>query len=150
MNVRPVYERDEDISRQAMVALVLETKWGLSLLPMAKLSGVDFLAHKRGTTIFKLIEIKCRTNGSKRYPTLILSKLKTDLASQAAMTLGMEFILVVQWLDGVFYRQITPGDLAITAIDHEAGRRDRGDSHDVESCYAFNVETFRRIADAQS
>jgi hypothetical protein len=143
---RPVYEQDEDVSNQAFVASELEQAWRVDLFPMPKLCPVDFLAHRRGSTVFKLIEVKCRKNHSSKYPSLILSKAKVDCAEQLARTLGMQFVLVVRWTDGIFCRPVSREHLIAMPVAI-GGRVDRADRGDVEPVFHFPVASFKKIGE---
>ncbi len=141
---RPIYEQLEDRERQARVAAELCEAWDLiDIFPLPPLAVCDFLMLRPDSSL-ALAELKCRSTRSLHYPTLHLSKHKLDRIVIVSCALKMPFFLIVQWVDGIFWQEITPTDLPMlkTAI---GGRDDRGDAADREQVYEIPATSFQPL-----
>lgn len=92
------YGDDRDRSNEAEVASLLEQKWGCTLREFGPLCPVDRYAiqHNR---LRALIEIKCRSHDSLKYPTVFLNVRKWITMTAAAAGLKVKPFFVVRFAD---------------------------------------------------
>jgi hypothetical protein len=133
--VRPRYERPADLTVERKVAAQLERK-GIKLHKLPVSYRLDFAMFKNGK-LKGWAEIKARRNNHDRYPTLLISLGKVMAARQLADVSGTRSILLVQYLDGLYWC-----DFASAFEIRMGGRYDRGDADDVEPVAHFPMEAF--------
>ena len=133
--MRPRYERPADLTVERKVQAQLERK-GIQLHKLPVSYRLDFAMFKNGK-LKGWAEIKARNNSRDHYPTLMISLGKVLAARQLADVSGTRSILLVQYLDGLFWCDFaSPFEVRI------GGRYDRGDSDDVEPVAHFQIEAF--------
>lgn len=138
--MRPIYETDEDRSREGEVAAYIEQKYNCKFVRSEKLTVVDgVLLHPNGNAA-ALVEIKVRNNESARYPTYMLSATKWRNGLAEATNQGVVFLLVVRFTDGVFVTKLKQKYQV-----GEGGRRDRNDPKDIEQCIFIPMSDFRKL-----
>ena len=112
---RPIYETKSDRSAASRVLDFMSSVLDFSeVREMEPLHTADFLVRKGAFEAY--VEVKCRRNASRTYPTYMLSKSKYD----ALLELGKPAMLVVEWSDGV---GIAP--LPARHTTGQGGRRDQ-------------------------
>jgi hypothetical protein len=136
---RPLYETQMDLGNEQDVAKYLEIKWDAKLRKLPISYSVDWMLMRDNPVAFA--ELKCRKNESTKYPTLMLSLNKWVKGNQFADELGVPFLIICQWNDGLFF-YIAKSSVITYGI---GGRTDRGDSQDTEPVVYIPVESFKRI-----
>ena len=139
--VRTVYESSEDRARQVAVAGRVGAGWGVEVIHLPRLCCGDYVFLRSGK-VLGVGELKCRGVERLRYPTLILSKAKVEGLLELSGALGVGVVLLVQWVDGVFWRRVGAADVAGWVVSR-GGRTDRGDPADMEDVYEIPVSGFR-------
>lgn len=140
---RPVYETDDDKDRQARAAGRIEDAWNIEVISFPALSTVDWLLlSDKGTIAYA--EFKCRNYKRQHFKTLILSTQKLSHASYVAAQTKTKLFLFVEWLDGLFYRQITTDDINNFPVEL-GGRKDRDDPKDLENVFAIPTNSFKSL-----
>ena len=136
--MRPRYERPADLTVERKVAAQMERK-GIQLHKLPISYRLDFAMFKNGK-LKGWAEIKARRNNHDRYPTLMISLGKVLAARQLADVSGTRSILLVQYLDGLYWC-----DFASAFEIRMGGRYDRGDADDVEPVAHFPIEAFTMV-----
>jgi hypothetical protein len=105
----------------------------------------DFAAM-RGGRIVSWVEVKCRTQESTTYPTLMVSAHKWVEGISYAKTTGLPFVLVVEFEDCIKYFKHDVGD-PTDSIHLEWGGRTRTprDRFDAEPVVHIPMELFKPI-----
>lgn len=141
---RPIYESEDDRDAEQRVVEVLQICWRCKVIRLPHLSRVDYKAIRGSGSSF--IEIKCRTNAMRAYPTYMISLRKIEAGiALAESTPKHSFCLVVRWTDAIGFTVPKRGAFDIAT----GGRRDRGDAYDVERVAHIPIERFT-LLDAQS
>lgn len=138
--MRPTYETDADIAKEAEVAKVAAEKWNCEMFKLAKFGQFDFAAIRSGQ-IKAFVEIRCRSNRSDAYPTMIVSANKVIAAWQTEMATGIPAFFVVRWTDQIGFINLAQR-FAVTI----GGRVDRGDKADIEAVCHIPIDQFQMIA----
>ena len=139
---RPLYEEAQDRRNELEVIRILEKKWpDYSFKKLPSKYYVDFAAiHKDGITAW--VEIKCRNNNHNLYKTYMISMDKVIHGLSFAEKTNKDFTLFVRWKDVI-------GWVTIDSIDKYSieigGRKDRGDTQDVEPVIHIPIEDFKII-----
>lgn len=133
--MRPIYENNFNRSKEQQVVDLLEEKWRAIIYKMPSLCVVDRLVVSGGK-VKAWLEIKCRTNAFDAYPTYMISSRKVQGGLDLAKSSNLPFILVVSW----------NGDVRWIKVDQmypqrSGGRRDRGDSQDIETVCDIPLDT---------
>jgi hypothetical protein len=140
---RPIYEQEKDRQAQAEVAAYL--CWlarGSKMFGAPALCPYDFII-KSPSGGERIVEVKRRYNRSDLYPTLIISKRKTDENIGAAKVRGCGYTMAVQWDDRLGV--VRPGKLPLAEYECIGGRTDRADRKDIEPVYAIPMECFQML-----
>jgi hypothetical protein len=140
--MRQLYESKEDRSNEREVASRLASikACDFKKLPMAYYIDWVFLRNQKPVAI---AEVKCRSNPSTQYPTLMLSLAKWMHGKQLAKELSVPFLVIIRWTDGIFWHEASDKSL----ISHGfGGRTDRNDDQDVEPVVYIPINHFRKIA----
>jgi hypothetical protein len=137
MSERPQYETTDDIVRETEVAKHLADKWSLSAIKLRKGYKCDW-AFLRNTKVTALVEIKCRTNASDKYPTVILSADKWAYLVHIDAALNIPAYFIVRFTDSI--RHIRPAKYHNFNI-RMGGRYDRGDWQDMEPVVHIPIES---------
>lgn len=139
IDMRPLYESSEDLANEQQVAKFLSEKWGCTFKKLPISYHIDWVVMRDKPQAF--VELKCRKNESKKYPTLLLSLNKWMRGKELSKELGIPFIVAVKWTDGVFFHTAGSADVSYGF----GGRTDREDSQDIEPVVLIPVENFKRI-----
>jgi len=138
---RPVYETDDDKDRQARAAARIEDAWGIKIISFPPLSSVDWLMiSEKGTVAYA--EFKCRKYKRSDFKNLILSTQKLKHAVYVGARTKCKLFLFVEWLDGIFYREITPDQFNGFSVK-TGGRDDREDPKDIEDVFEIPTNSFK-------
>ena len=119
----------------------LEAVSGRKSFKLPKGYRIDF-AMCDGEEITSWVEVECRKNPFKQYPTLAIgiTKLMAGLAFEHKT--GLPFFLVVHWPDFLGYIRIKSlSEFKIL----KGGRTDRNDSADVEPMVYIPIQMFNKL-----
>ena len=140
MQPRPLYETEADRIRERAVQAHLTSKIDCVWEDAPVHDNIDgYLYHPNGD-LAAVVEIKIRSNRSTTYDTYMLSAYKWRNGLYRAKTLGVQFMLVVKFADGVYY--------TIMEEDYPTGlggRYDRNDRFDEEQCIYIPMEKFKPL-----
>lgn len=138
---RPLYESEDDLARERAVVEALCSSLGCTYCKLPISYGLDYALHRDGK-IISMIEIKCRDNTSSRYETIMVSVLKRMKALELRRAAGVTTNFVVAYTDGIYLIDFAekPDYVAV------GGRKDRGDSADIEPCVHYAVTRLARVA----
>lgn len=131
------YETAEDRIREKSVANKLMEFWGCKLVAMPKHTFFDFCVVK-DEEVVSYVEIKTRKNRHNAYPTYMISSLKISRGLEAARTLGIKFLLAVEWTDRLMYLDVEKADFKLKI----GGTTKRNDERDVEIVAHFAIDQF--------
>ena len=136
--MRPIYETDDDLSREARFAAIISDSFKCKLHKMPIRYGLDFAAIKDGRTI-GFLETKIRMNPVEKYPTYMISLGKFMSAEAITRATSLSCRLAVMWTNGWGFvkMEMTP-DVVVSV----GGRRDRGDDQDVEPVCLIPISSF--------
>jgi hypothetical protein len=136
--MRPLYETGEDLDREREVAAHFGGLTNSIPVKLPISSHADFLMV-RDREAKAVVEIKCRTNKRLAYDTYMISQHKYEgLLSWESY--GLKPILLVSWSDSIGYVSLPcPHGTAI------GGRRDRGDTQDIETVVHIEIAQFTLI-----
>jgi len=136
MRVR--YEQQRDLDNEArVVRLMAEHKIEMRKLPISY--RLDY-AMFRDNKLRGFAEVKTRSHKHDRYPTLMISLGKVVAAQHLADVTKTRSVLLVQYLDGIFWTDFkTPHEVLM------GGRTDRGDAADIEPCAHYPIEAFTMV-----
>lgn len=137
---RPVYETQEDRSRERAVAERLAALSGTRALAMPLRYDVDYALVDDQERVRRWLEIKCRTNNRDAYPTYLLSYGKYLKLVALASASGVGVRLAVKWSDALGVLPI-PSPHTISF----GGRSDRKDWQDREPVALFPICDFRVV-----
>jgi len=136
--VRPRYERPRDLVNESKVAERMAQR-GIELRKLPISYRLDFAMFRDGK-LRGFAEVKTRNNRHDSYPTLIISLGKVMAARQLAEVSETRSVLLVQYLDGLYWCNFaTPFEVTM------GGRWDRGDDDDVEPVAHFPIEAFKMV-----
>lgn len=138
MSARPLYETSNDRAGEECVRARLESAWRLKLHKLPICYSVDYAAT-RGAHIVAFVEVKRRAHKMMDFPTYLLSLGKLMRGRELCRHSGAYFVLVVEFLDRLAF-WIDDGEPVAAEI---AGRRDRGDSQDIEPCVMIPKGQFK-------
>jgi len=136
--VRPRYERPRDLVNERKVAERMAQR-GIELRKLPISYRLDFAMFRDGK-LRGFAEVKTRNNRHDSYPTLMISLGKVMAARQLAEVSDTRSVLLVQYLDGLYWCNFaSPFEVAM------GGRWDRGDDDDVEPVAHFPIEAFKMV-----
>ena len=136
--MRPRYERPRDLVNESKVAERMAQR-GIELRKLPISYRLDFAMFRDGK-LRGFAEVKTRNNRHDSYPTLIISLGKVMAARQLAEVSETRSVLLVQYLDGLYWCNFaTPFEVTM------GGRWDRGDDDDVEPVAHFPIEAFKMV-----
>jgi|TARA_R110002096_G_scaffold232716_2_gene422638 hypothetical protein len=138
--MRPIYETASDRYNEGEVLAALTNQWRCEGKKLPISYHLDY-ALCVGRTIKALVEIKCRSNELRRYPTVFISLNKIINGKQLADEIGVRFLFVVKMVDGIFYTGVN----ANYTIDFSGRTRNTRDDADVEPVAHFDVRLFKRL-----
>lgn len=137
---RPKYETAEDLAYERRIADVLCQKLGCEAAKMPLNSRADFVLLRDGEAK-TIVEIKRRHNSRWKYETYMVSKGKYDTLLRW-VDKGFKAALVVCWTDQIAYVM-----LPVEHTTDVGGRRDRGDTRDIEKVVHINADAFTTLLD---
>lgn len=136
--MRPRYERPRDLVNERKVAERMAQR-GIELRKLPISYRLDFAMFRDGK-LRGFAEVKTRNNRHDSYPTLMISLGKVMAARQLAEVSETRSVLLVQYLDGLYWCNFaSPFEVAM------GGRWDRGDDDDVEPVAHFPSEAFKMV-----
>lgn len=97
---------------------------------------VDFVLLN-GKRIRAVAEAKARDCEKSAWDTLLISAHKIMHGLSLAKVIGVPFLLVIEWHEGIYYRVILQDDKFPASF---AGRTDRGIAGDVEPCLMIPID----------
>jgi len=138
--MRPLYETEEDKSREAAVCNYICSSYNAAFVKSEDLSAFDGVFTQIDGSPIAVAEVKIRSNDSRKYPTYMISATKVDRILDYANANNVFPMLVVGFTDGVF----------MTKLDKKyprasGGRRDRNDPRDIEACVFIPMEKFKLL-----
>lgn len=142
----PLFACEVDAVHEREVAALLAQAWNCEIKAFGRLCPVDFFAL-RGDRLVGVLELKSRSHGSAKYPTVFLNVRKWLALKLAAYGLGCPGIFVVRFTDGVYFIPVdaVPVGSANVII---GGTREIVKSHtDIEPVFAVPVALLRRVAE---
>lgn len=124
---RPLYESPLDLKKEEAAIKVVASRNGCSYekLPLDYRADYLLLKENRPSAV---AEVKCRANPREQYPTLMLSLNKWRHSEELSRYLGVPFVLIASWTDGVFVHKAGSAEISFGF----GGRIDRNDSQDRE------------------
>ena len=140
--MRPTYETDADLANEVEIKEILSDQWKVAFHKMPRSYNIDWLLVDADGMAKAFVELKCRSNPSTQYPTLMLSLHKWMHGKELAREINGVFLVVVRWTDGLFY--CIPQECEVTF--GVGGRTDRGDDQDVEPVVHIPVSCFKQVA----
>lgn len=141
MNGRPMYESARDRENEAAVAAILAPRWKSEAQKLPMAYYIDWLMMRGGKPV-ACMEVKCRNNPRAQYPTLMLSLAKWMHGLQFSELMGIPFLVAVQWTDGIFWHKAGSFPVSFGF----GGRKDRGDSQDMEPVVFIPTDAFVPLA----
>jgi len=109
--------------------------------PSPQYSPYDFELLDNRHQLRTIVEVKCRNNWQRAYPTLIISKRKIDACLDHAFYAGIGFVLLVNWYDQLGWTRILhKGQYPVKT----GGRADRDDIFDTEAVYDIPTTAFKQ------
>jgi hypothetical protein len=144
MSNRPLYETQLDLDKESIVQSVLEKQWRCKLKKLPIAYHVDWIALRNNQPL-AFVEIKHREKLEfNKYPTYMISLNKWMKAKELAKEVNVPFILVVKFMDGIYYGKYTT-DMIIENKYGFNGRYDRGDAQDVEPMVYIPLSIFKKL-----
>lgn len=140
MYTRPIYETEADKAKERVVQQHLTAKIDCLFQEAPARDNVDGYMYYPDGSLGAVVEIKVRTNRSTTYDTYMLSAYKWRNGLHLSRTLEVPFLLVVKFVDGIFYT-VVKDDYHVS----QGGRYDRSDRMDVENCVFIPMSKFRPI-----
>ena len=99
----------------------------------------DFDMVKDGKVV-AIVEVKCRTNPMRKYPTYMVSATKATTIRDEAVSRRIAGVLLVRWSDAVGWVRLDRlRDWNVTS----GGRTDRADPLDIEPVLHVAITRFR-------
>jgi hypothetical protein len=139
---RDVYERENDIINEMVVAQLIAAKYNVSVEKTDKLESFDWRIINRNGSLGGLLEIKCRSYDSKDHRTLLLSKKKWDSGIALAKKLNAPFYVAASFNGEV--RWINACSMKHVRVER-GGRTDRNDAMDMETCVHIPIRAMRKV-----
>lgn len=137
--MRPIYESGKDRARERQVIDKL-LKPGQKAHKLKMENRLDFAVVDQSNTVVALVEVKCRTNKMRAYPSYMLDIPKVMAARQLSEACNCPAFLFVQWADALGYISFgSPFQVGF------GGRTDRSDSQDVGLMAYFDIDMFREV-----
>lgn len=146
---RILYEKPENLEKERAVALFLEDKWKCEAVKMPIKYGLDF-TFRRNKTLIGFGEIKCLNYNLIDFDRMsggyFISLGKFMSAKSLVEFTKLPFFLILNTLDGVYYRKFTNFDGLNFTVN---GRKDRNDWQDVEPMVLLETCLFTKIAETK-
>ena len=138
--MRPRYETKDDRHNESVIAGKIQSGWNCTLHKTPYKCPYDFVSEVGGK-LTSLIEIKQRSNDFLKYDTYMISADKIIQCTNASDVLGVPFYLVVQFTDSLMWWEHKKQKLDVRL----GGRKDRGDSQDVEPVIHIDTWDFYEV-----
>lgn len=136
--MRPIYETQEDLSREAKVAKRLGQVWECSMRKLQPRDAFDYAAM-RGDEVVGFVEIKNRRNLMGQYSTYMISMTKLATAHSIFCATYVPCVLVVQWSDCMGWISLSHAE----GVLKMGGRSDRNDPGDIEPVFHIDISKFK-------
>lgn len=143
MDARKIYESDEDLKREAIVAEAIESARNVRLKKVPRKYFIDYAVMK-DNAIIGWVEIKCRQGQHDRYSTFMLSLCKWREGLKLAEDTKTTFVVAVSYDDGIYLFDAT-GLKAETVTFGFGGRSDRNDTEDYEPVVHIPIQSFCKL-----
>ena len=137
---RPMYEDESDLAKERAVVRTLSETLGCTFRKLPLSYGLDYALIK-DDRIVTILEIKCRDNSSQMYDTIMVSLLKRMKALEIRKAANVTTQLVIGYTDGVYMIDFAEKPDLVSV----GGRKDRGDSADIEPVVHYNVARLKRV-----
>jgi hypothetical protein len=138
--MRPIYENAKDLSNELRVSKTLQECWNAEFVKLPMAYYIDW-AVVRGNEIKAFAEFKRRLNPKDQYPTFMLSLKKFQNGKDLGRELGVPFLIIVEWDDGLWYCDAKN----VERTYGFGGRRDRNDSQDQEPVVYIKTQSFYKV-----
>lgn len=139
---RPLYETEDDLSREASVMQTAAEAWKCDYLKLPLSYRLDY-ALLRDERLVALAEIRVRFVPVRKYPTIIFSVMKRATANWLSEQLYVPSFFVVKYDDEIRYIDFreTPDDVTV------GGRtgNNRRDHADVELVGHYQTDRLKRL-----
>lgn len=103
----PSFETQHDQKREERVAGFLESTWDVCCHKLPVSYGIDYWIESKDLEFW--CEVKCRSFGSDKYDTFIVSANKLNKGAAFATATSIPFVLVYAMTDGIWMHQWMPG-----------------------------------------
>lgn len=138
---RPRYEsrRDREVERDIVDAFC--EAYGLSYDRQEDRRRVNYFCY-RGDRLELILEVKRRYNDRDAYSTVFIPLAKWEAGCRLSSEYGVAYAVLIKWNDftGMFSNRFGTYD-----SEGIGGRRDRGDSKDIERMAYFRVSRFKSV-----
>ncbi len=144
--MRPLYETEADLEREAEVASLIERRWNCKLVKMPIRYHLDFVAI-RGDKVVAFCEVKTRNYTMEQITNFggyLMSVGKWTNAHALNTSTGIPFVLIVKTSDGVYYASFDATNFKPDDV-LTRGRKDRNDWQDIEPCVLLNTKQFKEL-----
>jgi hypothetical protein len=135
------FQTDADREAEQAVADALASAWRCELHEFGRFSPIDRFAVRDGK-ILAVVEIKCYSIASDRFPTVKFSVRKWLALNLTSAGLGCQAIFVVRFTDGIKWAAV---DLIPTRDVAMRGHHRPRAAHDLEPLIQFPVTTMRPL-----
>ena len=105
------------------------------------LSRLDAILQSNNKLLF--VEVKIRTTPMNAYKTYLVSSAKMENLQAAAA--GHKAALLVRWTDAMAVYYVQPQGVPADVRVQMGGRRDRGQTNDIEPVWHIPISKFKRI-----
>jgi len=139
---RPKYETAIDLKNEREAIRSLERVSGRKAFKLPVSYRIDFAMCNDDDEITSWVEVKCRKNPYKQYPTLAIGITKLMAGIAFEQKTALPFFLVVHWPDYLGYIRIS--DLSKFKIIR-GGRSDRNDNADEEPMVHIPIDQFKKL-----
>lgn len=144
-----IYERQDNIDEENAVLQTIAAAWNVTPYRYPTFSAVD-AALMNDEKRLAIVEVKCR---KKRYDTLMIDLSKVQTLRFWTHNEPINGLLVVKWPDfAPHYIDVNRhlqwgqseeyGDVPTDVTVSVGGRKDRGDSHDLDVCVYIPTSRF--------
>jgi hypothetical protein len=144
---RKLYENAENLEKERAVALFIEDRWKCEAVKMPIKYGLDF-TFRRSKQLFGFGEIKCLNYELSDFDRMsggyFISLGKFMSAKSLCEFTKLPFFLILNTLDGVYYRKFIDFDGLKFTIN---GRKDRNDWQDMEPMVLLETALFTKIVE---
>lgn len=136
---RPTYETESNLKKEKELADYAALKWNCFMHKQDKYNQFDYVAIS-GTKVKAFVELRCRSNEYKKYPTCFISASKLSYAHAMHQATGLKVLFLVGWKDKIGFADLVK-QYPITI----GGRLDRNDSADIEALAEIPISDFKII-----